>query len=113
MFTEWWDLDEPCKIGEVEAVIVSHTYAKLLGKEGRHRSCSANRINYPVEFQTIEGQADISAKGGTVYDKAKDKLICINKRNKIKPRSPYFWREAKIKCRDWKMRLLDKCNHQV
>lgn len=33
MYTEWWDLDEPCAKGEVEAVILSHTYAKMLGEQ--------------------------------------------------------------------------------
>jgi hypothetical protein len=33
MFTEWWDLDEPCSLGDVESVIQSHNYAKTLGDQ--------------------------------------------------------------------------------
>jgi hypothetical protein len=44
MFTEWWDLDEPCAKGEVEAVILSHTYAKTLGEQVR-------TISFPIIVQ--------------------------------------------------------------
>jgi len=32
LYTEWFDLDEPCKKGEVESVYVSNVYAMSLGK---------------------------------------------------------------------------------
>ncbi len=32
IYTEWFDLDEPCKAGEVESVYVTNIYAARLGK---------------------------------------------------------------------------------
>ncbi len=50
MFTEWWDLDEPCAKGEVEAVILSHTYAKTLGEQVRTISFSIIvQDNYKIQ----------------------------------------------------------------
>ena len=48
MFTEWWDLDDPCAKGEVEAVILSHTYAKMIGEPVRHgplRAAPSNKLD--------------------------------------------------------------------
>ena len=33
LYTEWWDLNEPCGIGESEAVAVSYNFAQTLGKQ--------------------------------------------------------------------------------
>lgn len=75
LYTEWFDLDEPCKRGEIESVYVSNIYAATLGKsvrldrsleassssslntsfQGRHRSCASRNIQYPAEFRTLDG----------------------------------------------------------
>ena len=33
LFTEWFDLDDPCKQGDVESVYVSNIYVSKLGKQ--------------------------------------------------------------------------------
>ena len=32
LYTEWFDLDEPCSKGEVESVYVTNVFASRLGK---------------------------------------------------------------------------------
>ena len=36
IYTEWFDLDEPCSKGEVESVYVTNVFASRLGKYVSH-----------------------------------------------------------------------------
>ncbi len=72
-------MDEPCNMGEVEAVYITNAYAQNLGElvkkiktyvenpkglisfQGLHRSCASSRIKYPAQFTTLEGSEKVFA----------------------------------------------------
>ena len=41
---------------------------------------------------------------GLLYKQDKDKIICLNKKNKEAPKPPNYWHDKDVKCRDFKMR---------
>lgn len=125
LYTEWFDLDEPCKSGEVESVYVTNIFASRLGKyvitrnclnynktfhyikyhlQGTHRSCSSRGAKLqerPAQLRTVEGHEKVDQ----VYETDRDKIICYNKQNAKKPPRPYVWVDANVTCRDWKIRF--------
>lgn len=105
LFTEWFDFDEPCRKADVESVYYSNIFLSCLGKHGRHRSCAAQNIEYPAQFQTLDGYEQVE---GLVFSKDKDKVVCYNEHNKVKPKPPHFWVDEEVTCRDFKMRYCCK-----
>lgn len=55
LYTEWYDIDEPCHVGDVESAGQNLAFASTLPVTGRFRMCPGRRQVGDPEFQTIEG----------------------------------------------------------
>ena len=97
-------MDDPSHEGEHEGVGQVFNYLSDLSDKHVHRSCSMNKIHYPVEIQTTQGQREVV---GGQYTKKTHEITCRNEPSMasvIKPQAPYFWDSQNITCRDWKLR---------
>ena len=50
LYTEWFDLDEPCSKGEVESVYVTNVFASRLGKYVSPSDSSHEKLSRPTVF---------------------------------------------------------------
>ena len=95
-------MDDPSDIGEHEGVAQVFNHLADYSDKHVHRSCSMNRIHYPVEIQTTQDQRDVQ---GGQYTKRPHDITCHNKPGKVmKPQAPYYWDAQNVTCRDWKLR---------
>ncbi|TRY69476.1 hypothetical protein TCAL_03259 [Tigriopus californicus] len=54
---------------------------------------SAQNIEYPAQFQTLDGYEQVE---GLIFSKDKDKVVCYNEHNKVKPKPPHYWVDKEI-----------------
>ena len=102
LYTEWFDLDDPCR-GDVESVTQNMAFSATLPLTGRFRMCPRVRQKGPVEFQTVDGQ-DIPDDQRVEVDLNNRRLTCNNEDQLNALAPPYTWFTDRIKCRDYKMR---------
>ena len=103
LYTEWFDLDDPTHVADVESVTQNMAFSATLPLSGRFRMCPRVRQKGPVEFQTVDGQ-DIPTDQRVEVDLNNRRLTCKNKEQITALEPPYTWFSEKIKCRDYKMR---------
>lgn len=108
LYTEWFDIDEPCMEGDTESAAQNLALAASYEKTGRFRMCPTIYRKGEPEFLTVEGQN--IPDGQIVHKDLKNhKLACLNKDQVNKPGPPNMWFHRKIKCRDYKIRHICVC----
>lgn len=108
LYTEWFDLDEPCKVGDVESAAQSLAMTTTYDKTGRFRMCPKIRRHPTPEYQTVEG-GDIPKDQVVDKDIPNERLICENKKQAHKPGPPNLWFSSHLRCRDYKIRFGSLC----
>ncbi|CAB4055362.1 unnamed protein product [Lepeophtheirus salmonis] len=107
--TEWFDIDYPCGVGDVEQARTNILYTQTFTKTGSTRMCSVQNIQGNMDIRTVEGgnvpsDQVIDLVGSSSHSYNGEQIICKNIRQTKKPESPYFWPYDDVKCRDYKVR---------
>ena len=109
LYTEWFDLDEPCLVGDIEHVLTNIAYVSNFEKTAPFRICPRKfRRPAKTEFQTVQGQPVPSTQ---LIDRnyKQEKIVCENIKQMHKPDPPNYWFHKKIKCVDYKIRHQCEC----
>ena len=67
LYTEWFDIDDPCHGDDTESVTQNMAFSATLPLSGRFRMCPKIRQSGPPEFQTIQGQDIPDSQKVTVH----------------------------------------------
>merc|ERR1712037_371167 len=107
LYTEWFDIDEPCHYGDYEDVRQNFAYVGNFEKSAQFRMCpSYNRKGF--EVLTTQGQEKPDSQSATInYEKGH--FQCKNRDQTVKPGPPNYWFHKKIKCMDYKVRSKCEC----
>ena len=109
LYTEWFDLDEPCLVGDIEHVLTNIAYVSNFEKTAPFRICPKKfREKGKTEFQTTQG-TPVPIKQIVDQNFKEEKLVCENSKQLEKPGPPNYWFHKKIKCMDYKMRHQCEC----
>ena len=108
LFTEWFDIDEPCLTGDTEDVVQNLAYVSNFQKTAPHRICPKILRRGSAEFQTTQGHP-IPDNQVLHLDYKNDKLKCLNSEQSGKAQPPDYWYHKKIKCVDYKIRHQCEC----
>merc|ERR1712106_513945 len=107
LYTEWFDIDEPCHYGDYEDVKQNMAYVGNFEKSRQFRMCPAyNRKGF--EVLTTQGQEKPDSQSVDInYEKGR--FICKNRDQTEKPGAPNYWFHKKIQCMDYKVRSKCEC----
>lgn len=108
LFTEWFDIDEPCLTGDTEDVVQNLAYVSNFQKTAPHRICPKILRRGNAQFQTTQGH-EIPDNQVLHLDYKNDKLVCLNSEQSAKAPPPDYWYHKKIKCVDYKIRHQCEC----
>ena len=108
LFTEWFDVDEPCLDGDSESAAQNLAAASTWSKSGRFRMCPKSRRKGDFEVETVEGDP-VPKEQKVERDTKSHQFVCRNKWQTTKPGPPNLWFSSKILCRDYKMRHCCQC----
>lgn len=103
LYTEWFDIDEPCYDGDTESATQNMAMVNSLPQTGRFRMCPRIRQVGEPQFRTIEG-GEIPQEQKVLKDFEAQRLTCLNKDQTTKPGPPNHWFDLQVRCRDYKMR---------
>jgi len=108
--TEWFDIDEPCIIGDMESAAQVFHYVHTYQSSESFRFCNSRFKHQNFDVQTIHGHSIEDARQNVQKsNKNGGEFVCMNALNTDKPHSPYFWFHRKITCKDYKIRFRCKC----
>lgn len=108
LYTEWFDIDEPCYDGDTESATQNMAMVNSLPQTGRFRMCPRIRQVGEPQFRTIEG-GEIPQEQKVLKDFEAQRLTCLNKDQTTKPGPPNHWFDLQVRCRDYKMRHCCQC----
>jgi hypothetical protein len=108
LFTEWFDVDEPCLYGDTEDVIQNLAWTFNFQRTAPWRLCSKAFRKGTGEIETTQGH-DIPTDQIVTTDNNKDGVVCKNEKQIKKPPPPDYWFHRKIRCVDYKIRHQCEC----
>jgi len=108
--TEWFDIDEPCILGDMESAAQVFHYVHTYPVSESFRFCNSKFKKSTFKIETIHGQSLEDARQQTEKsNKNGGEFVCLNHDNKDKPTSPYYWFHRKITCKDYRIRFYCSC----
>ena len=105
--TEWFDIDDPCILGDMESATQTYHYVKSYPLTETYRFCGSQFRKQEIAITTIQGQSllDAQAEGQIIEKTLKNggEFVCLNLDQNTKPAKPDHWFTRKIKCKDYRI----------
>jgi len=111
--TEWFDIDDPCILGDMESATQTYHYVKSYPLTETYRFCGSQFRKQEIAITTIQGQSllDAQAEGQIIEKTLKNggEFVCLNLDQNTKPAKPDHWFTRKIKCKDYRIQFKCAC----
>jgi len=111
--TEWFDIDDPCILGDMESATQTYHYVKSYPLTESFRFCGSQFRKQEIAVTTIQGQSlnDAQAEGQIIEKTLKNggEFVCLNEDQRTKPPKPDYWFTRKIKCKDYRIQFQCAC----
>merc|ERR1711962_83840 len=117
MRTEWFDIDEPCVIGDMENAPQVFHYVHTYTASESFRFCNKRFLDDEFKIETVAynydaySLKDANQKGQITHKSNSNggEFVCMNKQQKKKPQAPNYWYHRNIMCMDYRIQFKCRC----